>query len=93
MPSQYAMYFHYQTNLVDTFRTLFPSDFRFEGNRAIVFEEGDAVPFDSLASYLYFIRTNLSSESRDANDDRPNYQMQPRQLTIQLIRDVRLHVV
>ena len=48
-PSQYAMYFHCQTNLVDTFRALFPSEFKFEGNRAIVFNEHDAVPADSLA--------------------------------------------
>ena len=48
-PSQYAMYFHCQTNLVETFRTLFPSEFTFEGNRAIVFNESDHVPTDSLA--------------------------------------------
>lgn len=48
-PSQYAMYFHCQTNLVDTFRALFPTEFKFEGNRAIVFNEHDAVPIDSLA--------------------------------------------
>ena len=48
-PSQYAMYFHCQTNLVDTFRALFSSEFKFEGNRAIVFNEHDAVPTDSLA--------------------------------------------
>lgn len=47
-PSQYAMYFHCQTNLVETFRTLFPTEFRFEGNRAIVFHESDVVPADSL---------------------------------------------
>lgn len=48
-PSQYAMYFHCQTDLIERFRTLFPSDFRFEGNRAIVFEETDSVATDSLA--------------------------------------------
>lgn len=47
-PSQYAMYFHCQTNLVETFRTLFPDDFKFEGNRSIVFEESDVVPVDAL---------------------------------------------
>jgi hypothetical protein len=47
-PSQYAMYFHCQTNLVDRFRTLFPTEFKFEGNRAIVFHVSDAVPVDSL---------------------------------------------
>ena len=48
-PSQVAMYFHCRTNLVETFRTLFPGDFRFEGNRAIVFDASDAVPRDALA--------------------------------------------
>lgn len=48
-PSQYAMYFNCQTNLVETFRTLFPHEFRFEGNRAIVFPESDSVPRDALA--------------------------------------------
>ncbi|HSY26492.1 MAG TPA: DUF1801 domain-containing protein [Burkholderiaceae bacterium] len=47
-PSQYAMYFHCQTNLVETFRTLFPNDFKFEGNRSIVFGENDIVPVDAL---------------------------------------------
>ncbi len=48
-PKQYAVYFHCQTNLVETFRRLFPHEFKFEGNRAIVFDETDTVPADSLA--------------------------------------------
>ena len=48
-PQQYAMYFNCQTNLIDTFRTLFPSEFKFEGNRAIIFNASDAVPIDDLA--------------------------------------------
>ena len=49
-PSRYALYFHCQTNLVETFRAQFPDVFVFEGNRAIVFEESDAVlPTDPLA--------------------------------------------
>jgi Domain of unknown function (DU1801) len=48
-PAQYAMYFNCQTNLVETFRALFPSEFKFEGNRAIVFAESQAVPTDALA--------------------------------------------
>ena len=48
-PAQYAMYFHCQTTLVETFRTLFPADFKFQGNRAIVFDESDSVPVDALA--------------------------------------------
>jgi len=28
-PTQYAMYFNYQTNLIETFKVLFPNEFRF----------------------------------------------------------------
>jgi hypothetical protein len=48
-PAQYAMYFNCQTNLVETFKTLFPGEFRFEGNRAIVFDEAEPVPAESLS--------------------------------------------
>ena len=48
-PDHYAMYFNCQTDLVGTFRTLFPNDFVFEGNRALVFEREAALPKDSLA--------------------------------------------
>jgi Domain of unknown function (DU1801) len=48
-PSQYAMYFHCQTNLIETFRAMFPNDCKFEGNRRIFFDEHDVVPVDVLA--------------------------------------------
>jgi Domain of unknown function (DU1801) len=48
-PTQYAMYFICHTNLVETFKTMFPNDFKFEGNRAIVFEASDRVPTQELA--------------------------------------------
>ncbi len=48
-PAQYAMYFHCQTSLVDTFRALFPNDFKYQGNRAIVFHEDDVVPVEALS--------------------------------------------
>ena len=48
-PDQVAMYFNCQTTLMETFKTLFPKDFQFEGNRAIVFQLGDAVHVDALA--------------------------------------------
>ena len=66
-PSQYAMYFHCQTNLVETFRTLFPNDFKFEGNRAIVFQEGDIVPTDSLAYCIAAALTYHRSKKSAAN--------------------------
>ena len=47
-PTQYAMYFNCQTSLVETFLIQFPDDFTFEGNRALVFEEAEAMPVQAL---------------------------------------------
>ena len=60
-PDHYAMYFHCQTNLVEIFRTMFPHDFKFEGNRALVFSLEDKIPKDSLtmcvaASLTYHLK-------------------------------------
>lgn len=51
-PSRYAMYFNCQTMLVDTFRTLFRDELKFEGNRAIVFDENDVVPAGPLSACI-----------------------------------------
>lgn len=48
-PTQYAIYFHCQTNLVETFRKRFAGQLHFEGNRAIVFEEEDELPVEQVA--------------------------------------------
>ncbi len=67
-PSQYAMYFNCQTNLVESFRTLFPDELEFEGNRAIVFDESDVVPADSLsiciAAALTYHRNKKAARSQ-----------------------------
>jgi hypothetical protein len=47
-PDQYTMYFICTTNLVETFRSLFPTEFRFEANRAIHFDLEHAIPEDSV---------------------------------------------
>ncbi len=47
-PTQYAMYFHCKTKLVDTFKELYREKFNFEGNRAIIFNENDKVPVEEL---------------------------------------------
>lgn len=47
-PGQYALYLNCQTTLVDTYRSLFPTEFSYEGNRAIVFDADDEVPRDAL---------------------------------------------
>jgi Domain of unknown function (DU1801) len=61
-PEQYAMYFHCRTGLVESFRAMFPNDFRFEGNRALVFGLDAPVPRDALsvciaASLTYHLKT------------------------------------
>jgi len=60
-PSQYAMYFHCKTKLVDTFKELYRNKFKFEGNRAIVFDESEEVPVDELK---HCIALSLTYHSR-----------------------------
>ena len=47
-PDQYALYFNCKTKLVDTFKELYNGLFKFEGNRAIVFNENDEIPVSEL---------------------------------------------
>jgi Domain of unknown function (DU1801) len=47
-PDSFALYFNCQTNLVETFRTMFPRDFVFEGNRALSLKVDAAIPRDAL---------------------------------------------
>ncbi|KGE16813.1 DUF1801 domain-containing protein [Paenibacillus wynnii] len=60
--TQYAMYFHCQTTLVDTFRTVFPNEFRYEGNRAIIFDEDDDVPVEALKTCIAWALTYHSGK-------------------------------
>jgi hypothetical protein len=47
-PDEYAMYFHCQTKLVDTFKELYRDKFKFEGNRAIVFSCNEKIAENEL---------------------------------------------
>ncbi len=42
-PGGYAMYFHCQTDLVSTFRQMYPTELRYGGNRSILFEQDETV--------------------------------------------------
>ena len=73
-PTEYAMYFNCKTTLVEHFRSLFPNDFRFEGNRALIFELGQAVPRNALefcvaAALTYHRRAVGGQARRPANTD------------------------
>jgi Domain of unknown function (DU1801) len=45
---QYALYFHCQTDLVETFRELYPTEFRYAGNRSILLNAADKIPEPAL---------------------------------------------
>lgn len=47
-PTQYGMYFHCQTTLIEGFRSRFPNEFTYEGNRALIFEAGKPIPVEAL---------------------------------------------
>lgn len=68
-PAQYAVYFNCQTNLVESFRQMFPNDFRFEGNRALILALKQEMPEDALgfciaASLTYHLRSRTRPTSR-----------------------------
>jgi hypothetical protein len=67
-PDQYSMFFICTTNLVETFRSLFPGDFRFEGNRAINFSAEDPIPEDALR---FCIAAALTHRHRSAKAKTP----------------------
>ena len=69
-PTQYAMYVHCQTNLVDSFRGLFPSEFKFEGNRALVFEQDDSSPKEPLSHCISMALTYHLKKKKAASGGR-----------------------
>jgi uncharacterized protein DUF1801 len=46
--NRYAVYFHCQTDLVETFRELYPTEFSYGGNRSILLNAEDAIPEQAL---------------------------------------------
>lgn len=51
-PGQYAMYFHCQTTLVDSFKEMYRGKFESVGNRSIVFGMNDKIPIKELSSCI-----------------------------------------
>ena len=47
-PKQVGVFFHCQTSLIETFKEIYRHEFTFEGNRAIIFKDGDHIPVDAL---------------------------------------------
>jgi Domain of unknown function (DU1801) len=68
-PDKYAMYFHCQTGLVDHFKTIYPKTFKYEGNRALIFDVADTLPEDELRhcvslALTYHLRNSTKTKAR-----------------------------
>lgn len=44
----FALYFHCQSTVLPVFRSMFPSEFRYDGNRGILFRPGENLHEDKL---------------------------------------------
>jgi hypothetical protein len=60
----YALYFHCQSGLIETFRELYPGRFRFEGKRAIVFAAADRLPKRELGHCIGLALTHHRRKRR-----------------------------
>jgi hypothetical protein len=63
---QYAVYFHCQTNLVETFRELYP-ELTFSGNRSIILDTSRALPKQALSHCVALALTYHLSKRRGAH--------------------------
>lgn len=54
----YAVYFHCQSGLVDTFRTIYPDTFAYDGRRALLFDAGSRLPVRALRHCLALALTH-----------------------------------
>lgn len=61
-PEKYAIFFHCQTDLVNTFRQRYPDIFEYSGKRAIIFRLGDTIPVRQLG---HCIAMALTYQIRD----------------------------
>ncbi|EMN29145.1 PF08818 domain protein [Leptospira interrogans serovar Pyrogenes str. L0374] len=63
---KYALYFHCQTNLISTFKELFPKKFEFEGNRSIHLNVKDPIPNKELKVCISLALTyHLNKNEKD----------------------------
>jgi hypothetical protein len=63
---QVAVYFHCQTNLVATFRELYPKQLTYGGNRAIIFNADDDIPEAALRHCVALALTHHLNKRKSA---------------------------
>ena len=69
---KYAMYFHCQTTLVDTFKEMYRGVFEFEGNRSIIFSAKDKIPVEELSQCIstaltYHLKKRQGKRNAESN--------------------------
>ncbi|HLT23887.1 MAG TPA: DUF1801 domain-containing protein [Ignavibacteria bacterium] len=62
-PDKYALYFHCQTNLIESFRNLFPKEHTYEKNRAIIFDTRQKLPRKSVSESIRMALTYHQKKS------------------------------
>lgn len=67
--NQYAMYFTCTANLLNAFRERYPTQFKYGGNRSIIFNIDDVIPVKELKSCIalaltYHLNKKLGTEAR-----------------------------
>jgi hypothetical protein len=67
---RYAMFFHCQSKLVESFSVLYPQSFAFEGNRALLFGLRDKIPEAELRHCISMALTYHARQPRGANRSR-----------------------
>jgi Domain of unknown function (DU1801) len=65
--NQYAVYFHCQTDLVATFRELYPTEFSYGGNRSILLNAEDDIPEPALRHCVALALTYHLNKPKAAN--------------------------
>lgn len=61
---EYAIYFNCSTNLVSTFRQIYPDTFNFSGNRALIFGNEDKLPISELKHCISLALTYHLNKNR-----------------------------
>jgi hypothetical protein len=64
--NQYAVYFHCQTDLVETFRELYPKEFNYGGNRSILLNAEHAIAEPALRHCLALALTYHLNKRKNA---------------------------
>ena len=65
--NQYAVYFHCQTDLVETFRELYPTQLRYGGNRSILLNAAEEIPGPELRHCVALALTYHLRKRKTAN--------------------------